>query len=253
MNVFLTGASSGIGAAMAREFGRRGARLGLVARRASALQQLAAEMPGRCDCYPLDVTDHDALIAAAQDFEARCGGTDIVVANAGISTGILTEHQEDLVGFERVIATNLVAAAATFHPFIAPMRARQRGTLVGIASVAGIRGLPGSEAYSPSKAALINYCESLRVGLHGTGVQVVTIAPGFIRTPMTAENPYRMPFLMEPEDFARKAVDAMLRRKSYVVIPWQMAIVAKVLRALPNWAFDRLLAGRARKPRRISR
>ncbi len=250
MNVFLTGASSGIGAAMAREFGRRGARLGLVARRADALRQLAAEMPGQCDCYPLDVTDHDALIAAAQDFEARCGGTDIVVANAGISTGILTEHQEDLAGFERVIATNLIAAAATFHPFIAPMRARRRGTLVGIASVAGIRGLPGSEAYSPSKAALINYCESLRVGLHGTGVRVVTIAPGFIRTPMTAENPYRMPFLLEPEDFARKAVDAMLRQRSYVVIPWQMAIVAKLLRVLPNWAFDRLLAGRARKPRR---
>lgn len=249
MNVFLTGASSGIGAAMAREFARRGARLGLVARRADALRQLAAETPGRCDIYPLDVTDHVALIAAAQDFETRCGGTDIVVANAGISTGILTEHQEDLAGFERVIATNLIAAAATFHPFIAPMRARRSGTLVGIASVAGIRGLPGSEAYCPSKAALINYCESLRVGLYKTGVRVVTIAPGFVRTPMTAANPYRMPFLMEPDDFARKAVDAIVRQTSYIVIPWQVAILARLLRALPNAIYDRLLAGRARKPR----
>ena len=141
MNVFLTGASSGIGAAMAREFGRRGARLGLVARRADALRQLADEMPGRCDCYPLDVTDHDALIAAAQDFEARCGGTDIVVANAGISTGILTEHQEDLAGFERVIATNLIAAAATF------IHSSHRCVRVGAAPWSESPALRGSADY----------------------------------------------------------------------------------------------------------
>lgn len=250
MNVFLTGASSGIGAALAREFGRRGARLGLVARRADALAALAGQLPAGCRVYALDVTDRAALLAAARDFDAACGGTDIVIANAGISTGVLSEHEEDLAVFDQVLATNLTAAVGTFHPFIAPMRARGHGTLVGVASVAGVRGLPGSEAYCPSKAALINYCESLRVGLRGSGVRVVTLAPGFIRTPMTADNPYPMPFLMDVEAFAPAAVDAIVRGRSFVVIPWQMGWVARLLRVLPNAVFDRLLAGRARKPRR---
>ncbi len=252
MNVFLTGASSGIGVALAREFSRRGACLGLVARRGERLAALAAELGTPCHCYDLDVTDRAALLAAARDFEARCGGTDLVIANAGISTGVLTEHEEDLAVFDRVMATNLNAVATTFHPFIAPMRARRAGTLVAIASVAGIRGLPGSEAYCPSKAALINYAESLRVGLRGSGVRVVTVAPGFIRTPMTAGNPYPMPFLMDVEAFATQAAAAMLRGDRFRVIPWQMAWVARLLRVLPGWAFDRALAGRARKPRAAS-
>lgn len=249
MKVFLTGASSGIGLALAREFGQRGATLGLVARRAEALQGLAAELPGRCEVYALDITDRQRLIAAARDFQNRCGPTDIVIANAGISVGVQTEHYEDLAEFDRVLATNLSAVASCFHPFIAPMRKRRRGTLAAIASVAGVRGLPGSEAYCASKAALISYCESLRVDLHGSGVRVVTIAPGFIRTPMTAANPYPMPFLMDADVFARRAARAIAQGRSFVVIPWQMAWVARLLRVLPNWAFDRLLAGRARKPR----
>ncbi len=253
MNIFLTGASSGIGAALAREFARQGAVLGLVARRAPALQELAAEFPGRCHTYTLDVRDRAQLLAAARDFEARCGGTDMVIANAGISTGVCTEYEEDLNVFDEVLAINLNAVVATFHPFIAAMRQRRRGTLVAIASVAGIRGLPGAEAYCPSKAALINYCESLRVGLHGSGIRVVTIAPGFIQTPMTERNPYPMPFLMPVEDFARQAADAMLRGSSYVVIPWQMAWVARLLRMFPNKVFDWFFAGRARKPRRSAR
>ncbi len=253
MNVFLTGASSGIGAALARELARRGARLGLVARRAGALEALAAEFPQRCRIYAVDVTDRRALLAAACDFEQHCGGTHIVIANAGISTGVQTEFAEDLAVFDRVLATNLLAAATTFHPFIAPMRARRGGTLVAIASVAGVRGLPGSEAYCASKAALISYAESLRVGLHGSGVRVVTVAPGFIRTPMTADNPYPMPFLMDVDRFARKAADAILAGRSFVVLPWQMAWVARLLRVLPDRAFDRLLAGRARKPRTTAR
>ena len=249
MNVFLTGASSGIGAALAREFSRQGACLGLVARRQDALAALARELGTPCHLYAVDVTDRAALLAAAHDFDARTGGADIVIANAGISTGVLTEHAEDLAVFDAVLATNLTAVVTTFHPFIATMRGRRSGTLVGIASVAGIRGLPGSEAYCPSKAALINYCESLRIGLRGSGIQVVTIAPGFIRTPMTADNPYPMPFLMDVDAFARQAAAAIVRGDSFRVIPWQMAWVARLLRVLPNWAFDRALAGRARKPR----
>ncbi len=250
MNVFLTGASSGIGAALAQEFAARGATLGLVARRKAALEEFAGTLPGAHRTYAVDVTRHDELIAAARDFDAATGGTDVVVANAGISVGVVTEYYEDLAAFREVFDTNVLAMAATFHPFIAPMRDRGRGTLVGIASVSGIRGLPGSEAYCASKSAAITYCESLRVGLRKSGIKVVTIAPGFVRTPLTAKNPYRMPFLMEPAHFARRAVDAIEAQTSYRVIPWQMGVAAKLLRLLPNWAFDRLLGNRARKPRK---
>lgn len=250
MNVFLTGASSGIGAALAVEFARRGATLGLVARRRAALEAFAGQLPGTHHCYADDVTDKDALVRAATAFEQATGGADVVVANAGISVGVLTEYYEDLDSFADVFRTNVLAMAYTFHPFIAPMRARGRGTLVGIGSVAGIRGLPGSEAYCASKAAVASYCESLRVELRRVGVKVVTIAPGFVRTPLTAKNPYRMPFLMEPEDFARQAADATLAGVSYRVIPWQMGVVAKLLRLLPNPLFDRAFGNRPYKPRR---
>ena len=250
MNVFLTGASSGIGAALAAEFARRGATLGLVARRREALDATLADAPGRHHRYAVDVTDKDALVAAATAFDDATGGADIVIANAGISVGVLTEYYEDLDAFGDVFRTNVLAMAYTFHPFIARMRARGRGTLVGIGSVAGIRGLPGSEAYCASKAAVASYCESLRVELKQSGVKVVTIAPGFVRTPLTAKNPYRMPFLMEPAEFARQAVDAMLAGVSYRVIPWQMGVVAGLLRLLPNRVFDRAFGNRPYKPRR---
>jgi short-subunit dehydrogenase len=250
MNVFLTGASSGIGAALAREYASRGATLGLVARRLTALNELVATLPGKHFVYAADVTDRDALIAAARRFEEDAGGADLVIANAGISEGVLTEHYADLERFRHVLETNVLAMAHTFHPFIAPMRQRGRGTLVGIASVAGIRGLPGSEAYCASKAATISYCESLRVELKRFGVRVVTIAPGFVRTPLTARNPYKMPFLMDAADFARAAADKIASGTSYAVIPWQMAIVAKLLRILPNWAFDRAFGNRPYKPRK---
>jgi hypothetical protein len=250
LTVFLTGASSGIGAALAREYAARGATLGLVARRAAVINELVATLPGRHFVYAVDVTDKDALIAAARDFERDAGPVDVVIANAGISVGVLTEHYVDLASFKQVFDTNVLAMAHTFHPFIAPMRERRRGTLVGIASVAGIRGLPGSEAYCASKAATISYCESLRVELKRFGVRVVTIAPGFVRTPLTAKNPYRMPFLMEPPDFARVAADRIGSGTSYAVIPWQMGLVAKLLRVLPNWAFDKLFGNRPYKPRK---
>jgi short-subunit dehydrogenase len=249
MNVFITGASSGIGAALAAEFALRGACVGLVARRRKVLQALAAKLPGTHHCYTADVADKDAVIAAARAFERDSGGADIAIANAGISTGTSTEYYEDLDALSDVIDTNVKSLAYTFHPFIAPMRKRKRGTLVGIASVAGIRGLPGAAAYTASKAAAINYCEALRVELRGSGVRVVTIAPGFVRTPMTANNPYPMPFLMDVDAFASQAADAILAGTSYCVIPWQMGVVAKLLRLMPDGVFDRLLMKRARKPR----
>ena len=224
--------------------------LGLAARRGDALRQLAAALAVPCHCYPLDVCDAAALQAAGADFMTRVGTPDVVIANAGISVGVLTEYYEDLDAFGDVFRTNVLAMAYTFHPFVGPMRSRGRGTLVGIGSVAGVRGLPGSEAYCASKAAVASYCESLRVELKRSGVKVVTIAPGFVRTPLTAKNPYRMPFLMEPADFARRAVDAMLAGVSYRVIPWQMGLVAGMLRLLPNALFDRAFGNRPYKPRR---
>ena len=249
MNVFITGASSGIGAALANEFARRGARLGLVARRREALDSVAAALPGRHHTYIADVTDKDALIRVASEFDAAVSGTDIVIANAGISIGVKTEFYEDLEQFARVFDTNVLAMAATFHPFIAGMKTRGRGTLVGIASVAGVRGLPGSDAYCASKAAAIVYCESLRIEMANYGVKVVTISPGFIRTSMTKRNPYQMPFLMEVDAFAQRAADAIVAGVRYRTIPWQMGWVTALLKVMPGWLFDRIMAGRKQKPR----
>ncbi|MGH8807474.1 MAG: SDR family oxidoreductase [Noviherbaspirillum sp.] len=256
--VFITGASSGLGAALARRYAEQGATLGLVARRQAMLEQLVASLPdpGRHRIYPLDATDHAALSAAATDFISATGGADVVIANAGISQGTLTEYAEDLAVFERILATNVSATVATFAPFIATMkRQAQAGSrdcrLVGIGSVAGIRGLPGAGAYSASKAAVISYCESLRVELRASGIKVVTIAPGYIDTPMTQVNAYPMPFLMSAQAFAARAVDVIEAGASYRVIPWQMGVVAKLLRVLPNRLYDAAFAKAPHKARQV--
>lgn len=249
LKVFITGASSGIGAALAAHYAAQGAVLGLAARRADALAALRATLPGEVAVYPLDVTDAAALREAAADFMARFGTPDIVIANAGVSVGTLTEEAEDLAAIRRVMEVNVFGMAATFSPFAHAMREAGRGRLVGIASVAGIRGLPGAEAYSASKAAAITYLESLRLEMREAGIRVVTICPGYIETPMTAVNPYRMPFLLPAPEAARRFARAIARGSSYAVIPWQMGIVAKILRLLPNALYDRLFAGAPRKPR----
>ena len=194
--------------------------------------------------------DAAAIRQAANAFIATHGLPDIVIGNAGISIGVLTEIEEDLAVFRDTLETNVMGLVHTFHPFVEPLRAARHGTLVGIASVAGFRGLPGTGAYSASKAAAISYLEALRVELHGTGVRVTTICPGFIATPMTEKNPYPMPFIITADDAARRFVRAIDAGRSYAVIPWQMAIVGGLLKLLPNAVFDALLAGRARKPRR---
>ncbi|MEP7206304.1 MAG: SDR family oxidoreductase [Casimicrobiaceae bacterium] len=250
MNVFLTGASSGLGAALAAEYAGRGANLGLFSRRADALARVAAALPrDRVAIYAGDVADATALAAAAADFMARYGTPDVVIANAGVSRGADTAHGEDLPVFHQVFATNMLGMVHTFAPFVRAMRTARRGTLVGIASIAGFRGLPGGGAYSASKAAAINYLESLRVEMRGTGVAVVTICPGYIATPMTAENPYRMPFLMPPARAARLTARAIARRRPWYVLPWQMAMVGWVVGHLPRPVFDAVFARAPRKPR----
>lgn len=255
--VFITGASSGIGAALAAEYARRhpDAVIGLLARRESALDETAGAVRAASSeratvlRLPADVTDPAALADAARGFIAQAGLPDVVIANAGISAGTITGETADSQVFRRIVETNLIALPDTFAPFVGPMRERGTGALVGIASVAGIRGLPGGGAYSASKAAAIAYLESLRVELHGSGLRVVTIAPGYIRTPMTAGNRYPMPFLIDADVFARRAVNAIDAGRGFAVIPWQMRIVAGLLRGLPNPVFDRLFAHAPRKAR----
>ena len=250
--VFITGASSGIGQALAARFHAAGWRLALVARRADVLHDWAlAQGHGEADCWigVADVQDVDSIVAAGVRCIAECGLPDVVIANAGISVGMDTGMRSDLDVMVRTFNTNNVGLAATFHPFVRAMEQRGSGALVGIGSVAGIRGLPGHGAYCASKAAVINYCESLRGELRSSGVKVVTLCPGYIDTPLTRQNRYSMPFLMQPEAFADRAFDAIAQGATYRVIPWQMGWVAKALRALPNGVFDKVLAGRPRKRR----
>ena len=251
--IFITGASSGIGAALAAHYARDGAVLGLCARRLEPTQALLDSLGAAGACYPVDVTDASSLQAAAADFTRRFGTPDIVIANAGVSAGTLTENLEDLSAFRKIMDTNVLGIAVTFQPFLEALRARGSGTLVGIASVAGFRGLPGGGAYSASKSAAITYLESLRVELRGSGVSVVTLCPGYIRTPMTAANRYRMPFLIDADEAARRMARVISAKRRFAVIPWQMALVSIVLRRLPRWLYDRMAARAPRKARGLPR
>jgi short-subunit dehydrogenase len=248
--VVITGASSGIGEALAREYARRGARVGLIARRAQRLHALAGSLGTQCSVHIADVRDARALHEAASAFCERFGGVDVVIGNAGVSAGTLTDQAEDRPVFQEVLDTNVVGLFNTFQPFLAVMREQRAGTLVGIASVAGFRGLPGASAYCASKAAAITYLESLRLELRGSGVRVVNINPGYIDTPMTQGNPYPMPFMLPPDEAARRMARAIDRGVRSAVIPWQMGIAGAVLRALPGPLYDALFARVPRKPRR---
>jgi len=250
--LFITGASSGIGQALALEWARRGGRLALVARRGDEMRAWVAAQgwtPERAAVYVADVRDLAAMTAAGRACIAQQGLPDVVIASAGISVGVDMSVEADLEVLRAVVETNNLGVAATFQPFIGPMRERRGGRLVGIASVAGIRGLPGHAAYSMSKAAVISFCESLRVECRRFGVRVVTIAPGYVDTPLTRGNSYSMPFLMPADKFARQALDAIAAGTALRVIPWQMGVLARVLRILPDWIYDRAVAGRGRKAR----
>lgn len=250
--VFVTGASSGIGQALARRFHAAGYNVAMVARTVEPMREWAraAGWPeDRYRVYAADVAVTDDMVQAARDCLVLQGLPDVVIACAGISVGVDTAIREDLEVMARVFAVNNLGMAATFHPFLQAMQKRRSGVLVGIASVNGIRGFPGHGAYCASKAAVISYCESLRGELRGSGVRVTTLCPGYIDTPLTRANRYAMPFLMQPDAFADRAFRAIEAGDSYRVIPWQMAIVARVLRLLPNGLFDRLFAGRPHKRR----
>ncbi len=251
--VFITGASSGLGQALAWRFYQAGYSLALVARRTDIVKSWADARQLSIDryfIYRADVSVAHSIVSAGLACLSRQGLPNVVLACAGISVGVDTVQRADLDVMMTTFATNNIGTAATFHPFVSAMVQRGSGRLVGLASVNGIRGFPGHGANCPSKAAVISYCECLRAELRGTGVKVVTLCPGYINTPLTSENTYAMPFLMQPVDFAEQAFRAIEGGVSYRVIPWQMGIVAKVLRILPNCLFDKLFASRPRKARR---
>lgn len=250
--VFITGASSGIGQALAMRFHDAGYRLALVARRTLEMETWARANKidaSRYQIYGADVAQIDAMAATGAACIAAQGLPDVVIANAGISIGVDTAERSDLDVLAQTFAINNVGLAATFYPFISAMTARGSGRLVGIASVAGIRGLPGHGAYCASKAGVIAYCESLRGEMRASGVKVVTLCPGYIDTPLTRGNRYSMPFLMNADAFADQAFKVIEAGSSFRTIPWQMGAVAKLMRIIPNALFDRLMSGRGRKKR----
>ncbi len=261
MKVFITGASSGIGEALATEYAKRhqneNTTIGLVARRSEHLQKLQATLQDtykiKCAIYPLDVRDDIALSKAAADFITQNGAPNVVIACAGVSRGTLTEHQEDIAAFQAVMDINVMGMVHTFQPFISAMKVSAKSgettQLVGIASVAGIRGLPGAGAYSASKAAAISYLESLRVEMAANNIAVTTIAPGYIRTPMTDVNQYKMPFLMDADIATIKFVNAIERKRRFCVIPWQMGWLARFMRFIPPFLWDWAMKKAPYKPR----
>jgi short-subunit dehydrogenase len=247
MRVVITGASSGIGEALARHYASDASVLGLISRRSPG-----PGLPGTVVPYAVDVADTAALARTAADFVARFGAPDLVIANAGVGVGTHGDDLADIEKLRRVLDINLTGLAATLAAFAPAMRRAGRGTLAGIASVAGFRGLAGNGAYCASKAAAITWMESLRAELYGSGVSVVCICPGYIDTPMTRVNRYPMPFLLPADEAARRIARAIAARRRLAVIPWQMALVSIALRLMPGWLYDRLASRAPRKPRDVS-
>ncbi|HEX8160532.1 MAG TPA: SDR family NAD(P)-dependent oxidoreductase [Pyrinomonadaceae bacterium] len=245
--VLITGASSGIGRSLAVEMGRRGASVGLLARRADSLREVAREVEaagGRALALPADVTDAAAVRAAADELRAKFGAVDVLVANAGI--GVLTDDYARLgEQVAETIEINLLGAANSAGAVLPEMIARGAGHLVAISSLAGYRGLPKSGAYCASKAAMNALFESLRIDLANTGVAVTIIKPGFIKTPLTAGREAEMPYLLELDDATRKILRAIEARRTAYAFPWQLASIVRLARFMPDSLYDRIMLRRS--------
>lgn len=248
-NAVLTGACGGLGQALARALIGHGAAVALVGLDRPSLQALAALAPERCAVYTPDVADSAAMQAMAADWMARAGTPDLVIANAGVAGGFDTAEADDLAVLRRMLEINLLGAATTFQPFVRAMREERRGALVGVASIAGWRGMPGNGAYCASKGGLIRYLESLRAELRSDSIVVSTVSPGYLRTALTAGNRFAMPGLMEPEAAARALLAGVAQGRSHIVLPARIGWLARLLNLLPDALHDRLLLGQPRKLR----
>lgn len=246
--VFLTGASSGIGEGLAVALAKRGAVIGLVARRREMLEELAERCKsagGIARVLAADVTDTSAVAEAAKAFREEFGRIDILIANAGIGGNDEKTRSYDPESVKKVIDINLLGAVNSIHAVVSDMIERGSGQLVAISSLAGFRGLPKSAAYSASKAGLTTFFESVRLDVADKGIAVTIIQPGFIRTPLTSSRANKMPFLMELDDAIPHFISAIEKRKRFAAFPWQLATVVRLGKFMPSWLYDRI-AGRAR-------
>lgn len=248
--VWIVGASSGLGAETARRLANGGCTVAVSARSADALEKMAAESygdGGRMIAKPLDVTDPAACRRVLEEIEAEAGLPDLVVQCAGVYTP-MSAKEFDLDGFRRHVEINLMGVAAIVDPVLEKFLERGRGKISIVASISGYRGLPLATAYGPTKAALINLVESLKTQLHGTGVDVQVINPGFVRTPLTDQNDFRMPNLMELEDAAEKMVKGLNSNRFEVTFPWQLTKKLRFAAMLPYWLYFRLIRGAIKQP-----
>ena len=247
MRAIITGASSGIGAALARELSRRGWSLALLARRADMLDQLVSELKPPAVALPADVTDRDAVRdAVRRGAEALGGDFDLAVANAGISVPTWST-KFNLDDAERIIRVNVLGMFYLFDAVIPAMLARGSGRFAGVASIAGLRGLPSASVYSASKAAMQSFLEASRVELAQRGVGVTIVNPGWVETPIIDKYKGPVPFLMKADKAARIIADGIERGAREVEFPWQMSLLVRTLRLIPNALYDRMLRPYARR------
>lgn len=250
-SVVLTGACGGLGQALARQLIAQGAYVALLGMNQEALTQLSRLAPTRTRTYVLDVCDTHAMQAMAHDWVAFAGQPDLVIANAGVASGFDTAHAADLAVMRRMLEINVLGPATTFQPFVQAWQhaAPQRCALVGVASIAGWRGMPGNGAYCASKGALIRYLESLRAEWRGTPVTVHTVCPGYLRTALTANNRFAMPGLMEPEAAAQVMLSRIANGHTHITLPRRTGWLSRLMACLPDRWADRILNGQPRKAR----
>jgi short-subunit dehydrogenase len=239
--VVVTGASSGIGWALAKTFALQGARVGLVARRADKLASLAQEIgaTGQVATFAAaDVGDRQSVTAAIKQLRSELGPVNVLVANAGVGMPTLLQPM-NIGGVEKMFRVNLLGTVYAIEAVLPEMLQRQKGHLVGISSLGAYKGLPGESAYCASKAAVNVYLEGLRIQLRSRGIRVTTVCPGFVKTPMTAVNKFHMPWLLEADEAARRIVRAIARRRKVYNFPWQTTLLTKLATWLPDWVLAR--------------
>jgi short-subunit dehydrogenase len=238
--VLITGASSGIGQGLALELGRRGARVGLLARRQDLLDQLVKEVQskgGQALALAADVEDVAAVAAVANQLKDSFGPIEVLIANAGIGENINPFAINPKI-FRNVLGVNVFGVVNSVAAVVPQMIEAGHGQLVAISSLAAYRGLPKSAAYCASKAAVSILMESLRLDLKPKGIDVTIIHPGFIKTPLTDGRNARMPFLMELDDAVLKILGAIEKRKKSYAFPWQLASIVRAGMIMPTWMYD---------------
>lgn len=246
----ITGASSGIGLALAKALAGEGCKVGLIARRHEQLAALAQEIVaagGTAAFAPADVAQREPTLAAIHEIASKLGPVDLLIANAGVGAPTLLEPF-NVHDVEKMFQVNVLGVIYAIEAVLPAMLRRKQGHLAAVSSLASYKGLPGESGYTASKAAVNNYMEGLRIQLREHGIAVTTICPGFVKTPMTEVNDFKMPFLLEADDAARRIVRALKRRRKVFSFPWQMTLLMKLTAWLPDWMVARAMRQYNEKP-----